>query len=176
MPSEENADTQLRRRAAFIDEARQIEHVAESWSKAQSSQGRWWRRTNTLLTVVASVIAAVAGGTILANSRYTVLAGVSALVAAALSAAASGLGAAGRSTEFYSAASANLKLAAHARVFRTTIVQYVPMEQATRSFDSLCDERDKVIADSPLKLGVWNMSRFDRAMAMIEGNPKQSSI
>jgi hypothetical protein len=128
----------------------------------QRRQAAWWRRWNTVLTVTAAVLAALAGATGLATPAYRVLAGLAALGAAALSATASGLGASIRSNEYFSAAATNLKLAGHARVFRTTVAPYVPLDDAVRGFEALCSERDKAITDAPLKLGVLNLARFRR--------------
>lgn len=148
-----DANMDSRRRAAFIEEAECIKQIARYSSGEQRWQAASWRRWNTLLTGAAAGLAALAGASGLAASTNRTFAGVAALVAGVLSAVSAALGSGSRSKEYYDAASMNLKLANSARVFCRTIAPYLPIEQAAREFTSLCEERDRVITEAPLKLG-----------------------
>jgi hypothetical protein len=104
---------------AIADEAQRLEESATQSAQNQFEQAKMWRGINIALGVPASVLAAIAGGTALANVTGRVPAGVMALVAAGFSGALTTLNAGRRVTQAHSAANAYLILQTDLRQFRT---------------------------------------------------------
>lgn len=120
---------------------------------------------NTVLVVLAALLAAAAGATVLASLLGAVGCGLLALAAAAPSGVASALGAANRAAQYTTSAASDSGLADAARVFRTTVVNDLPIDEVGRQFDQLCKRRDTVVNNAPISgrpskvtendLGAW---------------------
>lgn len=161
--NEDNGKDQAKQREAFIAEALRIEIRHQSWADAQHLQGAWWRRWNTLITVVAATLAAASGGAGLASETFRTLAGIAALAAAGLAAMASAFGTSSRSVEAFESATRNQVLADFARAFRVTTAPFAPLADVRKKFDELIELRNETAPKSQLRLGVHALRAFRKA-------------
>jgi len=138
-------------RLAYMQEAHYIEKAAEIWSSVYRRETVRWRRYSMYLSLISAVAAAAAAGTGLTGDRPVAAASI-ALAASVMAAVSSTLGGAKRTEDEQKAAVANTVLADSARVFRTTSAPYEPMENVEKLFVKLCQQRDRVVADSPIEV------------------------
>ena len=151
-------------RHSMSAEAERIEGWARTWDVTYRKRAQQWSLANTVLVVLAALLAAGAGATGLGNVWGASLGpGLLALAAAAVSGVASALGASTRATQFNSSAASNSGLADAARVFRTTIVGDRPIAEVNRDFDALCKRRDTVVRSAPVSSGPVTLTDAQRA-------------
>lgn len=151
--------TEQERIEAIIEEAKRMELWARAWDKAYRDDALRWSHINLWLVVGAGLLAALAATTGLTKYFTAVGAGVLALAAAALSAVATALRPAMIASEFNTAAAANSGLADTALVFRTTLADHVPIDEATSEFRKLCERRDGVVNNAPVSRAPWRRRR-----------------
>lgn len=165
----DEGDPQPEQREVLIAEAELMEARHQAWANAQTLQAAWWRRWDTVIKTSASVLAAAAGGAGLASAMFRSAAGVAALAAAVLSAMGGAFGSSARTEEYFGAATVNQTLADQARDFRTTIAPFAPMDQVQQRYAELCEKRDGVVSNAPLRLGV-------RAVRLFRGHRAPTGI
>ncbi len=142
----------------MAEEAERIETWARIWDDADRKDATRWSHFNFELVIGAGVLSAAAASTGLTKSFGGVGTGLLALAAAILSAVATALRPATMSAQFNTAASANSGLADSARVFRTTVVDYLSIQDVIMEFKKLCDRRDTVVTNAPISRAPWRRS------------------
>lgn len=133
------------RRSAVLHEARFLEEKGLAGYTAHRKEADYWRRVNYTLVSLAAILAAVAGGTGLASVLDRRLAGVIALLAAAASAAAAGIGAPNRVAQHQTAATDFIRLAYSLKEFRANSGRYGALEEMLAEFARLTKRWDEVI-------------------------------
>lgn len=123
-----------------------MEEKALEGYTAHRKEADYWRRMNYMLVSLAGILAAVAGGTGLASVLDRRLAGVIALLAAAASAAAAGIGAPNRVAQHQTAATDFIRLAYSLKEFRANTGRYGALEETLAEFARLTKRWDEVIA------------------------------
>lgn len=159
------------RRRALIVEAQRIERAAWVWSVLYRLECRWWRRLNTLLLALATVLAAVSGGAGFSQLVDRRIAAAFALGAAAVAGVSTALGTATRASSAEAAASADLVVSDTARAFHLTVAPYVSLDQAVADFEKLCKQRDQVVAAMPtIHYSTSHRGRFKRLWADVKAD------
>jgi hypothetical protein len=146
MPETEPSAHDDPQRSAILGEATFLEKKALAGYKAHRKEADYWRRMNYMLVSSAGILAAVAGGTGLADLLDRRLAGAIALMAAAASAAAAGIGAPNRVAQHQTAATDFYRLAYSLREFCENAGRYSPRQEVLANFAKLTKRWDEVIA------------------------------
>lgn len=153
---------------AIGQEALRIHESAQYSSQSQFEQAKIWRTVNMWLGAPAAVLAALGGSAILSAREgeivgipTSVLGGVLALGAAALSAILTTINASRRQTQSQSAGNAFLQLQTASRQFATIDIQKHNYEDARDTLTSLTTSRDELnkTADVPSKVAFRRAQR-----------------
>jgi len=138
-------------------ELRRIEEAAMLSAQSQFEQAKFWRAVNLLLGAPASVLAAIAGATILAATTNHLVAGSLALAAAGLGALMTTLGAGHRSAQAHASANQYLALQTDARILRTVDLPHLSRDEARAQLAQLTARRDEInqSADIPSFWAYW---------------------
>lgn len=131
------------RRASIRDELRRLEESAMYSAQNQFEQAKQWRSINLTLGLPASVLAAVAGATALADTAGRVPAGVLALASAAFGAVLTTINASHRMNQAASAANAYLEIQTATRQAREIDLPYWTIEEARSMLAELTARRDE---------------------------------
>lgn len=131
------------RRQAIADELHRIEESCQYSAQSQFEQTKQWRAVNLLLGLPASILAAVAGATALADTTGRVAAGIIALVSAGFGAVLTTVNAAHRMNQASSAANAYLEIQTAARQAREIDLRVWDLEEARAALGELTARRDE---------------------------------
>lgn len=146
------------------DEAKRIEAWARTWDYTYRKLAKKWSDRNSFLVVSAALFATAAGATGLGNVwRASLVPGVLALVAAAISGVTSALGASSRTAQYNTAASSNSGLADAALGFQLTVVEDLPIAEVRGTFAALCKRRDTVVTSAPVSNGPEKLTKKELA-------------
>jgi hypothetical protein len=141
--TESGGPTDQDRRQAIEAELRRLEESATYSAQSQFEQAKRWRGVNLGLGIPASLLAAIAGGTALAVPGWEVIAGVTALVAAAFGGVLTTVNAAHRMNQASSAANAYLEIQTAARQARLVDLPYVAIDDARNTLAEITARRDE---------------------------------
>ena len=142
---------------ALAQEVHRI-HESAAWSgQIQFEQLKLWRAMNTLLGVPAAVLAAISGGTGLAQPHSATVPAVLALVAAGFGAALTTLNPSRRVAQAQSAANAYLEIQTSARQLLLVDLGVLGREEARDKLNEITVRRDEVnrTADPPGQYAYW---------------------
>ncbi len=131
------------RRQAIADELHRIEESCLYSGQSQFEQTKQWRAVNLWLGLPASVLAAVAGATALADTAGRIAAGIIALVAAGFGAVLTTVNAAHRMNRASSAANAYLEIQTAARQAREIDLPTWDIDEARTALGELTARRDE---------------------------------
>lgn len=131
-------------------ELRRVEESALYSKESQFVAAKWWRGTNIALGVPASVLAAVAGSTVLASGSYEIWTGIAALAAGALGGIMTTVNAARRAEQGSAAANSYLAIYDAARVLRTVDLPHMERDEARDALAKLIARRDEVNRNTPI--------------------------
>ncbi|MFC5219797.1 SLATT domain-containing protein [Streptomyces coerulescens] len=131
------------RRAAIADELRRLEESAMYSAQMQFETAKHWRGVHLMLGIPTSLLAAVAGTTVLVESTGRVAAGVLALVSAGLSAVMTTVNAPQRMTHATACANAYLEVQTAARQTRTVDLPVLPVDEVRAVLTELTARRDE---------------------------------
>lgn len=140
--------------------AQEINRIHESvaWSgQIQFEQLKLWRAMNMLLGVPAAVLAAVSGGTGLAQPDAATVPAILALIAAGFGAALTTLNPSRRVAQAQAAANAYLEIQTSARQLLLVDLETLEREEARDKLAELTVRRDEVnrTADPPGRYAYW---------------------
>lgn len=155
--------------------AREALRLEEScmWSaQNQFEQAKLWRRGNVLVSVPASVLAAVAGATGLAVATSRVLAAFIALAAGAFAAASSTLNLGRRVEQANAAANSYLALQTDFRIFREIDLPEASFDDARQSLSELVARQQEVNAAAPIP----SRLAYDKARKNIEAGGQSHRV
>lgn len=136
-PSEES------RREAISKELHRIEESCQYSAQIQFEQTKQWRAVNLWLGLPASMLAAVAGATALADTAGRIAAGIIALIAAGFGAVLTTVNAAHRMNRASSAANAYLEIQTAARQARELDLPGWDLDEARAALGELTARRDE---------------------------------
>lgn len=144
--------------------AAEINRIHESalWSsQGQFEQMKLWRAMNIVLGTPAAVLAAIAGGTSLAEGGSSSTSGVLALVSAGFGAALTALNPSRRVSTAQAAANAYLGIQTDARQLLTIRLVGLSRDDALEQLATLTARRDEVssTADPPSTYAYWRSKR-----------------
>ncbi len=142
MATDDSPDDAARRTAVEAELSR-IEESAQYSAQSQFEQTKRWRAVNLWLGLPASVTAAVAGATALADTAGRIPAGILALVAAAFGAVLTTVNASHRMNQACSAANAYLEIQTAARQLRDIDLPHMPLDEARAALGELTARRDE---------------------------------
>lgn len=131
------------RRKAIEDELHRLEESAMYSAQIQFEAAKQWRGMNLVLGLPASVLAAVAGATALADTTSQLVAGALALASAGFGAVLTTINAAHRMNQSASAANAYLEIQTAARQARLIDLPYQPIDEARARLTELTARRDE---------------------------------
>ena len=135
-------EPQIRRQAIEV-ELQRIEESAKYSAQIQFEAAKHWRGANLALGLPASVLAAVAGATALADVTSPVVAGVLALASAGFGAILTTVNAAHRMSEATSAANAYLEIQTAARQARLIDLPYQSIDESRATLAERTARRDE---------------------------------
>jgi hypothetical protein len=135
----------------IAQEGDRIHESALYSAQNQFEQMKLWRAMNLLLGLPAAVLAAIAGGTGLANAKHSLLAGILALIAAGFGAGITTLNPSRRVTQSQAGANAYLEIQTAARQFLTIDLAAMQPGPARKQLSELTSRRDEInkTADPP---------------------------
>lgn len=136
-------DSDAIKRQAMADELHRIEESCKYSAQIQFEQTKQWRAVNLWLGLPASVLAAVAGATALADTAGRIAAGIIALVAAGFGAVLTTVNAAHRMNRASSAANAYLEIQTAARQAREIDLPTWELDEARAVLGELTARRDE---------------------------------
>lgn len=146
---------------ALAQETHRI-HESLAWSgQGQFEQLKLWRAMNILLGIPAAVLAAVSGGTGLAQPDAGTVPAVLALIAAGFGAALTTLNPSRRAAQAQSAANAYLEIQTAARQLLLVDLETLDRVEAREKLAEVTIRRDEVnrTADPPGRYAYWRASR-----------------
>lgn len=153
----------------LADEVHRI-HESVTWSaQTQFEQLKLWRGMNMLLGVPAAVLAAISGGTGLAQQHAATVPAVLALISAGFGAALTTLNPSRRASQAQSAASAYLEIQTAARQLLLVDLQNLNSEDAREKLGELTVRRDEVnrTADPPGRYAHWRAPKHEKRRAVV---------
>ncbi|MCM3848778.1 SLATT domain-containing protein [Pseudonocardia sp. DR1-2] len=131
------------RRRAIADELRRLEESAMYSAQIQFEAAKQWRGMNLVLGLPASVLAAVAGATALADATNQLVAGILALMSAAFGAILTTVNAAHRMNQASAAANAYLEIQTAARQARLIDLPGQDIDEIRATLAELTARRDE---------------------------------
>jgi hypothetical protein len=160
--------------------AQEINRIHESlaWSgQIQFEQLKLWRGMNMILGLPAAVLAAVSGGTGLAQEHSTAVPAVLALIAAGFGAALTTLNPSRRAGSAQSAANAYLEIQTAARQLLLVDLETLSRQEAREQLAEITVRRDEVnrTADPPSRYAYWRARRnFKKGGQTYEADAERS--
>lgn len=148
--------------ANFVKEAQRIEEDALHSAKAQFAAASVWGNLHLWLGIPTAIAAAIAGVSALKN--HPTLAGVLAILVAALSAIATFLNPSGRANANLNAGNQYLSLRNRARVFREVELLSGDSTTCKNTFQQLVSRRDELNTGSP-QISRWAYQRGKKGIA-----------
>jgi hypothetical protein len=147
--------------SAIENELARIEEAARYSAQSQFVQAKTWRLVNLVIGIPSAVLAAIAGGTILASTGYRALAGILALASAGLGAIVTTLNAARRAEQAHVSANSYLGLENDARVARTVDLPRLSFDDARSALKELEGRRSEINqgAEIPSWIAYWRGRR-----------------
>jgi hypothetical protein len=144
-------------RSAVEAELARIEESCIYSSQSQFSQAKLWRAANLTLGVLATALAAAAGGGTLANILGKTQAALIALAAAVAGAVMTSVNANRRAEQAHISANAYLSLQADARMMRTIDLPGMDFDGARSRLAELSARRDEInkAAEIPFTVAYW---------------------
>jgi hypothetical protein len=130
-------------------ELSRIEETATYSAQTQLEQAKIWRSIYLWLGVPAAVLAAVTGGSLLADLVSAEVAGASILVSASLGAVLTSLNAAERGQQCEVVGNEYVALQSAARVARDVDLPVQPFDEARVTLGELMDRRDEINRSAP---------------------------
>jgi len=146
---------------ALAEEVHRI-HESVAWSaQTQFEQLKLWRGMNMILGVPAAILAAISGGTGLAQQHAATVPAVLALISAGFRAALTTLNPSRRASQAQSAANAYLEIQTAARQLLLIDLENLSAEDARDKLAELTVRRDEVnrTADPPGRYAHWRAGR-----------------
>lgn len=157
-------DAETSTKEEISKELSRIEEASKWSSQSQFERSKTWRGIHLVLTVPAAILAAVTGGTLLADAISVTLAGALTLIAAAVAGAGTALDPAGKSVRSQTAGNRYLALQSAARRARNIDLPTQSFEQGRSRLTELTETQDEINADSP----VISDRAYERARKNIE--------
>ncbi|HAM02643.1 MAG TPA: hypothetical protein DCQ30_10545 [Acidimicrobiaceae bacterium] len=144
-------------KGAISDELERIEESAKYSGQTQFEQAKFWRGFGLVVGLPAAVLAAISGGTGLADAAARVPAGAEALAAAGLGAVLTAVGAAKRVSNAHASGNAYLSIQTDARQLRLIDLPTLDAEQARQHLAELTKRLAdaNAAADLPAFYAYW---------------------